>query len=849
MLSRDLLQKSQKIIKKLIAEGHNRFIIYTYGMGGESIQKLLEELDAQLLYIIDNKKYNGKTIFNLEQAKEKDNSDALVLICTCNPEFFQEVRKPLYQVFPEKMIVDLFSESEPEISEEGIQEIISTIVKEYNLEVNFKGNTPIENYTDNRSKISSYVNKNIDASVHCKDALSLAMYFCTNPMEIEADDIFAGRIKNVNCSDMISKFTDELSFIKRDIGKSYDELLAADEIGLFTRSPGAHVIPDYAGYIKNGIPHYIKKIQDQLGNSKLSKKQLAFLKDELLVLTELKNRIANAGEQAGKLCMQTKASRFDRMEKACVNIAANQPQTFYEAIQMLIFLHKAVLEERGSGSISFGRLDQYLYPYYQSDIANGILTKEEAQLYITELWRKISNVEKSWQNVTIGGGNLQGDDLSNELTLMCMNAAMEVACDQPQLSLRFAKNGTKQEVWDKAIDLIQKGLGFPELYNDAMAIPAKQYTGVSYEDASNYGIVGCVEISVGGYEYSHTEAARINIAKLLEVMLNDGICMLTGKSWKLKNHHKPEQIQTYEAFEKWYLDELTNYIEYICQATEDLCDNYPNYWPVPFTSALMNGCIERARDATDCGSRYNNLTLDLVGVASTANSLEAIENIVFKEKNISLEELKTILTEDFKCREDLRIKLENYPKYGNDMDSVDSKMERIVDAIIQTLDHRKIQNRNGKWQAGFYTSYFHATMGELTGATPDGRRAGEALSSSLSPMAGTDKTGQLAVLNSATKIDMSKFANGMVLDMKFLPTFFEKKENRQGLQSIIQTYFELGGMEIQFNVVDKATLIDAKANPYKYPNLVVRVSGFSAYFVDLKSNLQDEIIKRTELAG
>ncbi len=277
-----------------------------------------------------------------------------------------------------------------------------------------------------------------------------------------------------------------------------------------------------------------------------------------------------------------------------------------------------------------------------------------------------------------------------------------------------------------------------------------------------------------------------------------------------------------------------------------LSQQYGIYWPVPFMSSMMEGCIEKGRDVTNCGTIYNNLTLDSVGIATVADSLEAIETLVFKEKCITLKELAVILSNDFLGYEPIREKMLECPKYGNDISSVDHKVRDLTELFVDTLSDEPVMYSGGVFQAGFYTSYFHATMGKQTGASPDGRKSGEALSTSLSPTAGMDKYGPTAVINSATRMNMEHYSNGMVLDLKLMANFFRQEKYQQIIQILIEEYFARGGLELQFNTLDRETLLAAQKEPWKYKNLVVRVSGFSAYFVALEESLQNEIMRRTE---
>jgi formate C-acetyltransferase len=700
-------------------------------------------------------------------------------------------------------------------------------------------------YLDLRHQLTEKIEDRKDLTVIEKKAYILAGFWLTKPLRSGKEDIMAGKINcnsNINMVPANLKSELEIHIDNGVIDNSIaDIILKSAKMGMFNRSPGTHIIPAYDVLIKEGIDNRINNIHKLYKIYESDADKACFYRGEYIVLKGFQQLILR---YAGKY-----ASESDKKESVIVktlnNIAHYPAENFREAIQMVLLAHEATVDESGCGSISFGRLDQYLYEYYKRDTNSGHLSQEEAYELIKTFWIKLSELEKSWQNVTIGGCDAEGNDLSNELTYMCMKAAKEVGKDQPQLSLRICKS-TAEKTWNEAFSLMKEGLGFPSLFNDEVAIRAKINAGVSKKDAYNYGIVGCVELSSGGNEYSHTEAARINMMKLLELILNNGVCNTTGEIYPLKESRFLSDIKSYEQFYDWFKKELGNYLILVCRFLDDVSNNYGMHWPVPFTSCLMNGCIEDGHDVTVGSTVYNNLTINLVGIASIADSLEAIEKIVFYDKKISLNELRNILNSNYENYEVIRSELLASPKYGNGINSVDDKVKDLAEYITMTISNERMRHRNGKFQAGFYSSYFHATMAENTGASPDGRKKGEALSSSLSPMAGMDKSGPTGVVNSAAKVNMKKFGNGMALDLKFSKIFFDKKSHIQGLIALTKYYFEKGGLEIQFNIVGRDTLINAQKYPGKYPNLIVRVSGFSGYYVNLERTLQDEIIKRTE---
>lgn len=706
-----------------------------------------------------------------------------------------------------------------------------------------------EKYTDLRSKIVAVVEKEMSAkSIEVKKAYAIATYFLMNNTNIYPDDIFAGNIIRCDVTTMFpSSIEEEFRFLNK-AGVQEDDfsyILQSEKIGMFTRSPGSHVVLAYDKLIQNGIRNQIRKAQDCLCRKNISTSKQQFYIAEFIVLCAMQKRILKYAEEAKKQYNYTRNIKLKHIQIACENIAYNPPQTFYEAIQLIILAHENIVAESGSGSMSFGRLDQYLYPLYKKDICIGNLSIEKAQEYLNAFWKKISRCEMGWQNITLGGCSQTGEDMCNDLTILCMNSSLAIQSDQPQISLRI-HNGTPKNVWKKAFELIRTGMGFPSLFNDEVAIKAKMNAGISVEDAWNYSIVGCVELTSGGKEYSHTEGARFNWQKLLELMLNDGKCLITGLDYPLKEKHNLEEIQDFYTLYSWYKRELIYFTKRICNCIDILSKQYSQYWPVPFLSSMMQGCHEAGCDATNGGTVYNNLTLNCVGIANVADSLEAIETLVFKEKCITLKELSIVLQKNYKGYELIHKKVLNCPKYGNDIQTVDNKVQDLTDTFVDTLSKTSMKYRSGSFQAGFYSSYFHATMGKLTGASPDGRKASNPLSSSLSPMSGMDRDGPTAVVNSISHINMERFSNGMVLDMKFTPNFFMCQKSIELIKVLIEEYFDRGGLEIQFNVFNRDTLLQAQKEPIKYRNLIVRVSGFSAYFVSLEKSLQDEIIKRTE---
>ena len=698
-----------------------------------------------------------------------------------------------------------------------------------------------------RAQLNKYIQDILkDECVEKRQAYSFAVYMIERRINIEEDDVFAGKFCGVNVEGILPSLRDEISSLEEKCGKT--ELLRyivdAESEGLFCRNAGDHFVPAYDILINDGINAFLtritnkckiykKKVEEECFKSEENNRKLSFYESELIVQKAFHDRINRYFKQAMRMYEKDRRENIGRIAEACNRILQDKQVHFFDAIQLLIFAHEFLISEAGCGSISFGRLDMYLYPYYKKDIDAGYITENEAFDYLVALWKKIADFELSWQNITIGGCDEDGNDCCNELTVMCMKATSIVRGDQPQLSLRITKN-TPEYVWDVALNLIKEGMGFPSLFNDSMAIKAKENAGVSESDAKNYCVMGCVELCISGKEYAHTEGARLNWAKILELVLK-----------KINTDSEAEDISTFDKLYALYKRELIKHTEKVCEFIDVASDNYAKEWPVPFASSLMQGTCENGRDLTDNGTIYNNLCINCVGFATTVDSLQAIKELVYDRKEISLKDLCSALYEDNEKFNTISKSMIKCSKYGNDIDEVDSMASDLSEAFCRCLSDYKLVHRTGKIMPGFYTSYFHADFGKHVGNTPDGRDKYSPLSSSLSAMAGRDVNGPLALFNSVSKINMQHFGNGMALDVKFLPAYFAKKENKETLRTAIETYFENGGLEVQINVVDKETLIKAQEHPEDYQNLIVRVSGFSAHFVRLEKNLQDEIINRT----
>ncbi len=633
-------------------------------------------------------------------------------------------------------------------------------------------------------------------------------------------------------------------------GALLDEFYTALQSGSYNRWASGHVIAGYEKAVRRGIGGLIREGEEALRTVDEAHRDCV----EAMLITDRAAReyILRYRDAALKALEKTENPEYkkslERIADACGNICENPPQSFFEAVQLLMLLHDLIICESVSGSISLGRVDYILYPYYKKDFEEGKITFEEASDYIDALWLKFGQLMEGFQNVTLGGCHPDGSFAGNEVTVMGLRASRKTMLDQPLISYRCHPD-MPDLFWDEVQDLVQTGLGFPAMFNDEIVFRAKEAAGVKPEDCWNYGIVGCVEPAIGGSEYSRTEELRVSWAKPLELMLTGGVCACTGEKLPLKTRRELGEISSFEEFYQWYREELAYASRLGMKACNLLDATYGTAWPIPFLSSTMAECYQKGEDATRGGTAYCFSTLNACGMADAVDSLCAIREVVFEKHLLTLPQLADLLKADFEGNEPLRLLLSNLPeRFGNGKERADRMMKELC-AFFVSLGQETENPFGNHFQAGLYTVSSHAGMGAKTGALPTGRHKGVSLANALSPCQGADRLGPTAVIRSVTGVDHSVCGNGMVLDLKFNPGFFKKPSHRQGVRSLIETYFDKGGMEVQFNVVSRETLLAAKADPQKYRNLIVRVSGFSAYFFHLDPVLQDEIIARTEYAG
>ena len=695
------------------------------------------------------------------------------------------------------------------------------------------------------------------------------------------------------------------------------EAIKAIEHNIFT--PGnyfyngvGHVTVKYWEVLETGFEGIMEKAQKELdgcsvGDGNYAKKS-HFLE---AVILSCKAVIDYAGRYA-KLAQEMAAQTSDPVRKQelfviaenCSRVPAKGAQNFYEACQSFWFVQQLLQMESSGHSISPGRFDQYMYPYYKKDMEAGTITREFAQELMDCIWVKLNDLNKCrdaasaegfagyslFQNLIAGGQNKEGEDVTNDLSVMCIQASMHVHLPAPSLSVRVW-NGSPHEFLIKAAELTRTGIGLPAYYNDEVIIPALQNRGLSLEDAREYNIIGCVEPQKAGKTEGWHDAAFFNMCRPLELVFSNG--MDKGEMVGIPTGDVT-QMKTFDEFFDAYKKQMEYCISLLVNADNAIDVAHAERCPLPFLSCMIDDCLKEGKSVQEGGAVYNFTGPQGFGIANMADGLFAIRKLVYEDKKVSMKELKEALawnydkgldaqsagdmTEmimkamqkagrnvDASTAEGLlktfmgmkpgeqkiqRFKeihdmIDEVPKFGNDIPEVDYFAREVAYTYSKPL--QKYNNpRGGKFQAGLYPVSANVPLGGQTGATPDGRYAHTPVADGVSPSAGKDVKGPTAAATSVSRLDHFIVSNGTLFNQKFHPSALSGREGLEKFVALIRGYFDQKGMHMQFNVVDRQTLLDAQEHPEKYKHLVVRVAGYSALFTTLSRSLQDDIIRRTE---
>lgn len=546
---------------------------------------------------------------------------------------------------------------------------------------------------------------------------------------------------------------------------------------------------------------------------------------------------------------------LEAIAEVCRKVPEQPAETFHEAVQSLYFIHLIAQIESGGNSISLGRLDQILIPYYRQDMQAGRTDPARARELISLLFLKVGEIwnvleeayipggegteGKTTQNVTVGGVGRDGDDATNELSYLILDAYAAIRTVQPNFSVRLSRN-SPDFFFMKVIEYAKDGV-LLHFVNDDTVIPSLISAGHTEADARDYGLVGCLEPNAQGKTFGSTFAAQFNGAKCLEFALSNGVDNIFGYTSGLETGD-PASFTSFEDVWNAYDRQIRHFIKQLAGGMACLDRSIAELVPSPFASAMIDGPLEKGIDLTKGGAVYNSTGVQLMGFSNIADSLYAVKKAVFDEKKFSLADLSQWLCDDWMDAEDKQTYLMNkIEKYGNDVDAADDMAKQVAGHFCDVLEkHRNF--RGGAYWPGVFSVGFHITMGAFTGATPDGRFAGDNFGNGVTPSNGMAVAGPTAIMNSVTKLPLQRIFNGVNLNMRF----HGKKTRSRDLVCLIKTYFEKGGFQVQFNMVDSGTLREAQQHPEAHRDLIVRISGYSGIFVSLSDIAQEEIIRRTE---
>ena len=693
--------------------------------------------------------------------------------------------------------------------------------------------------------------------------------------------------------------------------------LAAIDHNMFT--PGnyfyngiGHVTVDYGKVLKIGFKGIAEEANAALEKLSVAdsdySKRYHFLKAVIIsceaVCSYAARYAALARQEASACTDETRKAELLKIASNCDRVPAQGATSFYEACQSFWFVQMLLQTESSGHSISPGRFDQYMYPYYKADLDKGIITREFAQELIDCIWVKLNDLNKVrdaasaegfagyslFQNLIVGGQDAGGKDVSNDISYMCMNATMHVHLPQPSFSVRVW-NGTPHEFMLRAAEVTRTGVGLPAYYNDEVIIPSLQSRGLTLEDARDYNIIGCVEPQKSAKTDGWHDAAFFNMCRPLEMVFSNGmdkgvqIGPRTGDVTKMT---------TFEEFYDAYKAQMTYFIELMVNADNAIDQAHAELCPLPFQSCMVEDCIGRGKSLQEGGAIYNFTGPQGFGIANMADALYAIKTLVFEEKSVTMQNFKealdnnygkdmdsrqaekftaevakslvangkTLTADDVKtiyktvaknnCSDAdkanyqrLLDKIAKLPKFGNDITEVDDFARDVAYTYTRPLLNYR-NPRGGQYQAGLYPVSANVPLGAQTGATPDGRLANTPVADGVSPAAGRDVNGPTAAANSVSRLDHYIASNGTLFNMKFHPSALAGAGGLESFVALVRGYFDQKGSHMQFNVVSRETLRDAQKNPEKYKSLVVRVAGYSALFTTLSRSLQDDIINRTE---
>jgi formate C-acetyltransferase len=684
------------------------------------------------------------------------------------------------------------------------------------------------------------------------------------PVEILDGELIVGFNFNTALSRSLNK--SETKKRNKEMSAWFEEASRLNGLGVGTASavPG-HLIPNYKKALQLGLKG-IAEEYERILNRDIMPEHREYVESLILSLETARDVSLRYSKKARELASEeTDNSRKEELEeiaRICSKVPWAPPDTFWEALQSLWMVHMLVMaaESYPGAGLSHGRWDQYMYPYYKKSIESGEIDRAAAKELMQLYWIKHNYVydfqarlginqginSSFGQLMTLSGCGPNGEDLTNELTWLALEVIEEMNLFEPKPNVRLHRN-TPQDLLIRVSEMLAKAQGSPFLLNfDEHSIEGMVWQGVPREDAWDYGIVGCLENTMQGNDRSDTVDVNINLAKAVELALNDGKDMQTGDKVGPKTGD-PLTFVEYEQFLAAVKTQLRAMIV-LLTTTGNMADTLrAKYQPTPYLSALMDGCAERGKDVNEGGTDWNFNTLEGMGIATLSDSVAAVKKMVYDDGRISMASLLEAIHDNYDGHEEIRQLLKSKaPKFGNDDDYVDHIARDLSMFWAEETFQHKNPFTGRRYRAGYLSWNYYVPLAPLTAATPDGRRRGEFLSGGVGAVQGMDVKGPTASARSVGKLGLETVPNGASHTITLSPSMLRTQEHIEKLAGLLRAYNEVGGTALQINVIDRATLRDAQSNPDKYSNLMVRVTGYNAYFTQVGRELQEEIIKRTE---
>lgn len=620
------------------------------------------------------------------------------------------------------------------------------------------------------------------------------------------------------------------------------------------RSGVGHLVIDYRTFLTRGVKGILEDVK--ANRTEENADYYDALDITLNAVCDYAKRYAALAESLlAKEENEERRGELAEIARVLKKVPYEPADSFFEAVQSFWIIHLALHLESSGHSMSPGRFDQYMYPFYEKDLRRG-LTREQLEETLHFLWLKFFEINKirdkvstvafggypMFQNLIVGGIDEDGREVVNDLSYLCLEATRQIALPQPSLSIRWNEKSDKKFLL-AALDTVRIGGGMPAMFNDKTLIGNMLAMGYTQKEANDYCIVGCSETTGSGNVEPWLTGGFLNVAKVLELTIFNGFDPVSRREFPFKTGNVEDM--SFEEFYGAFKTQLAYYLRLHVKGDDILDAIHGKYVPTPFTSAFLKGCIEKGRDNLNGGAKYNSTTLQMVAVPNVIDAIIAVKKFVYEEKTVSFARLKEALLGNFEGEEYLRNLLKNKSvKYGNDDDRVDLIGKDLVDFLYDEVNKYE-SPRGGKYRLALYTIASNVLFAKHTGATPDGRKAFDNLADGgVSAGHGRDKLGATALLNSVVKLTPSKMLGSSLLNLRLTPNFLTD-ENKEKIADLVRTYFKHGGQHIQFNVFDENVLRDAQKNPEKYPTLMVRVAGFSVLFTTIEKALQDDIIERT----